>query len=578
MNFYITTAIAYVNGAPHIGFALECVQADVFARWKKLQGHDVFFSTGTDDHGAKIAKTAEQQGREIKDIVNENAQKFKKLTKSLNLSNDTFIQTSDQKRHWPAAQKIWKIIQEKDKNLSEDQKTIYKDTYKGLYCVGCEAYITEKDLVDGKCPIHNTEPETLEEENYFFRLSKYKDDLKYLFDKGGISVTPLHRKNEILNIIDGMRDISISRPVSSLPWGVPIPNDDSQTMYVWFEALINYLSALDFGGDEKNFRKFWENGKITHFIGKDILKFHAILWPAILEAVEIPLYNELFVHGYIMSHGEKMSKSVGNVVDPFELIKRFGADMVRYYLLSEILPTEDGNYTEENFYWKCNADLTNGIGNVISRVTNLVESNNFNFDKGYDDNCGDLTALELSKKVKDAISKGDREFEKIEHIASDIKETGKSDQLRDFTRDKVSDWKSAAYKYNFSEAVEEVLRIQEFIDKLFSEVHPWELVKSDPETAKKVLHNCLEAIRIMAYMIWPFMPETADRIFWKLGFRTDEDEFKSKYLTENIGKIELEEELKWGSKPFKDIKKGKNLFERIEFEFDGSEGRFKRIK
>lgn len=571
MNFYVTTAIAYVNAAPHIGFALECVQADVFARWKKLQGHRVFFSTGTDEHGAKIAKTAEQQGREIKDIVKENAQKFKDLTKSLNLSNDTFIQTSDQKRHWPATQKIWKIIQEKDKNLPEDQKTIYKDTYKGLYCVGCEAYITEKDLIDGKCPIHNTEPEILEEENYFFRLSKYKDWLKVIFNKGIISVTPRHRKEEIINMIEGLQNVSISRPSSSLSWGVPVPNDDSQTMYVWFEALINYLSALDFSGDEENFKQFWrrEEGDTRtwkiHFIGKDILKFHAVLWPAILEATGLPLCNEIFVHGYIMSHGKKMSKSVGNVVDPFELIERFNADMVRYYLLSEISSTEDGNYTEENFYWKCNADLANGIGNVVSRVTNLIESNKYEFKENSIKEM--IVSGEIIKKANSRIM-----------VAQAVGPTAER-SIENYVFKVAMEWFGKFLNSeDFSCATGAVMSISNLIDGIFGEYHPWELVKTNPEMAKKVLHNCLEAIRIMTYMLWPFMPETADRIFWKLGFRTDEDEFKSKYLTENIRKIKLEKELKWGSMSFKDVQKGEVLFKKIEFEFDGSGGRFKRIK
>lgn len=505
-KIYITASIAYVNGAPHIGYALECVQADAIARWKRRNGADVFFSTGTDEHGAKIAKTAKNLGKTIKELVDENAQKFIDLTKTLNLSNNTFIRTSDQNRHWPAVQKIWKILYEKG--------DIYLDKYKGLYCVGCEAYITEKELVDGKCPIHKTEPEVLEEENYFFDLKKYKDKLKEFIKNGDIGFTPEHRRKEVLNMIDGMENISVSRPKNLLPWGVPVPNDESQTIYVWFEALINYLSALGYGTDEENFNKFWEgeNLGIIHFIGKDILKFHAIVWPAMLLAADLSLPNEIFVHGYITANGEKMSKSLGNVVDPFTLVEKYGVDAVRYYLLSDIPATEDGDYTEERFNVKYTADLVNGIGNLVSRVTNIAEKNFGGSVKNNEDNF-------LEKPIEKFVN----------------------DFYIDLTELKIS------------EAVGDFTKIMLYLDGGLSASEPWKLIKEDRKKTEEIIFNSLESIRILSHMIYPFMPETSEKIFEKLGLDAKTESAKT-----------FDEATRWGGVEFKNVKKGEGLFLRIK--------------
>src|SRR3989344_53768 len=322
-KFYITTSIAYVNAPPHIGFALESVQADVLARWHRQQGEEVFFVSGTDEHGAKIVRAAEAAGKAPQELVDANAQEFKNLKKTLNLSWDGFIRASDQKTHWPVAQELWRRL--------EASGDLYKKRYSGRYCVGHEAFITQKDLKDGRCDLHKKEPETIEEENWFFKLSNYTKEIESRIRNNELRIVPESRKNEILALLEeGLEDVSFSRPRKDLDWGVPVPEDDTQTMYVWADALSNYISG--YGGI-----KAWEEHPAdVHCIGKDILRFHGAIWPAMLLSANLPLPKNIFVHGFITVDGEKMSKSVGNVIDPFELVKRYGTDAVRYYLLREI--------------------------------------------------------------------------------------------------------------------------------------------------------------------------------------------------------------------------------------------------
>tara|TARA_Y100000310_G_scaffold336478_1_gene421108 strand:+ start:697 stop:2043 length:1347 start_codon:yes stop_codon:yes gene_type:complete len=380
-KFYITTAIPYVNGPPHIGHALEFIQADVVARYNRLLKKDVFFLTGADEHGSKIVQTAKDQKIGIKKLVDKNTKTFIDLHKALNISYDNFIRTSDQKKHWPVAQVFWKKLVEKG--------DIYKDKYRGLYCVGCEAFVAKKDLINGKCPEHNKKPELLQEENYFFKLSKYIPEIKAKIKKQELKIIPKERENEILSLLEqGTGDVSFSRPKKVLPWGIPVPEDDSHVIYVWCDALINYLS-----GDTKN---FWPAD--VHVIGKGILRFHAAIWPGMLLAVGLPLPKTILVHGYITSNGQKMSKSLGNVIDPSNLIKKHGTDAARYYLLREIPTTSDGDFSWERFEQRYNADLANDLGNLIKRSENLIkdikiknqefkinpEIENFKFDKALD--------------------------------------------------------------------------------------------------------------------------------------------------------------------------------------------------
>ncbi len=370
-KFYITTSIAYTNAFPHAGFALELIQADVLAHHHRLLGDDVFFLTGTDENGLKNFQAAEKAGKTPQEFVDGISAKFKELTRILNISNDDFIRTTDKKRHWPTVQKVWLKLKEND--------DIYKKKYKGLYCVGCEAFIKEKDLIDGKCPIHKKEPQILEEENYFFRLSKYQKKIKEIIEKEKIKIIPESRKNEILSFIrQGVEDISCSRSKENLKWGVPVPDDNTQIIYIWLEALLNYISALDYAKNGPNFKKFWPAD--IHCVGKDIFRFHSLLWPAMLLSLKLPLPKTIFVHGFITVAGQKMSKSLGNVIDPFELVKKYGVDPVRYYLLSEIPSTEDGDFTYEKFEKRYNSDLASGIGNLVARIRAMAGKIGFKED------------------------------------------------------------------------------------------------------------------------------------------------------------------------------------------------------
>ncbi|KKS68866.1 MAG: Methionine-tRNA ligase [Candidatus Azambacteria bacterium GW2011_GWA2_42_62] len=363
-KFFVTTSIPYANAPPHIGHALEFVQADVLARYWRSAGKKVFFLTGADEHGVKIARSAQKAGVTPGKFVNKNTAEFKKLIRLLAISNDDFIRTTDKKRHWPGAQKLWlRLIEAGD---------IYKKNYKGLYCVGHEAFVTEKDLAGGVCAIHKSKPEVIEEENYFFRLSKYSKIIESRIKNNELRIIPASRKNEILSLLkQGLEDISFSRPSKDLSWGIPVPGDKTHTMYVWCDALSNYITAIDYAEENDKFKKWWPAD--AQIIGKDILRFHAAIWPGMLLSAGLPLPKEIFVHGFITAGGEKMSKTIGNVADPFGIIKKYGADALRYYLLREIPPAGDGEFTDEKFNERYNADLAKGLGNLFSRVLTLAQ-------------------------------------------------------------------------------------------------------------------------------------------------------------------------------------------------------------
>lgn len=370
-RFYLTTAIPYVNAAPHIGFALEIIQADVLARYHRLIGDDTFFLTGTDENALKNVQSAEKAGVPVQKFVNQNSQRFRDLKSALNLSFDDFIRTTED-RHVRGAQKLWEAC--------VANGDIYKKKYRGLYCIGCEQFYTEKELVDGKCPEHGTVPEEIEEENYFFKLKKYEERLEEIIKSDELKIVPPTRKNEVLSFIrQGLEDFSISRSKKRAKgWGIPVPGDDSQIEYVWFDALSNYINALGYADNGENFKKYWlENENRVHVIGKGILRFHAVYWPAMLLSSGIPLPTEIFAHGYLTVEGQKISKSLGNVIDPFALAEKYGTDPVRYYLLSKFSPFEDGDFSEEKLKETYNADLANGLGNLVSRVAKLAEGKEF---------------------------------------------------------------------------------------------------------------------------------------------------------------------------------------------------------
>jgi len=467
-KFYITTSIAYTNTPPHIGYALELIQADVLARYHRILGKKVFFLTGTDEHGQKVVKAAEEAEKEPKEFTDKITARFKLLTKVLNLSNTDFIRTTDEKRHWPVAREVWLKLKENG--------DIYKKNYKGLYCVGCEAFITKKDLINGKCKIHQKEPEVVEEENYFFRLSKYSKQIKEIIKKDNVKIIPEERKNEMLNFVSqGLEDVSFSRPRKDLKWGIPVPDDNSQTIYVWADALINYISALDYPNGE-NFKKYWPAD--VHCLGKDILRFHSTIWLGMLLSLGLELPKNIFVHGFITSNGQKMSKSLGNVIDPFELVKKYGTDAVRYFLLREITPTEDGDFTYEKFEARYNSDLASGLGNLVARVLTLA------------------TKLKI-KNEKFKITN--------QNLKSIIDETWKN-------------YKKALDEFKFNEVLISIWELISVCDRYIEKERPWEENKKQ----KEVISNLLFAISNIAEMLKPFLPETSEKIFCQLKTQKSE--------------------------------------------------------
>ncbi len=362
-RFYLTTSIMYTNAAPHVGFALELVQADAVARYRRLVGDEVFFLTGTDEHGTKIQRSAQSAGIDPQVFVDDIASHVQVLAQKLNISNTAFVRTTDRAHHWPAVEKLWRALAAKG--------DIYKKSYSGEYCVGHEAFLKPSELVDGLCPVHKTAPEPIEEENYFFRITAYKDQVRALIESDELRIVPATRKSEILNLLDDVEDVSFSRPSSQLSWGIPVPDDASQTMYVWADALTNYISALGYGTDESNMA-FWPAQ--AHVIGKDILRFHAMIWPAMLLAAGLRVPKAIYVHGFITVNGEKMSKSLGNVIDPQELLREFSPDTVRFAMLREIASTEDGDFSSERIAHRYETDLANSLGNLVQRVSTLISS------------------------------------------------------------------------------------------------------------------------------------------------------------------------------------------------------------
>lgn len=363
--FYITTTLPYTNSDPHIGFATELIKADVIARWHSLNGEEVFFNTGTDEHGLKIYQNAVEAGLTPREYCNPYAAKFESLKETLNLTFNKFIRTTDDD-HVAAAREFWRRC--------EASGDIYKKNYQVKYCVGCELEKQESDLEDGHCPLHpNREIEIIEEENYFFKFSKYQEPLLKFYEANPDFVIPNHRFNEIKNFVaGGLQDFSISRLKSKMPNGVPVPGDEEQVMYVWFDALVNYISTLGWPDENGDFKKFWPGMQVC---GKDNLRQQTAMWQAMLLSAGLPNSTQVLVFGFLTANGQKISKSLGNGVDPFEFANKYGADTLRYYLLSDILPFEDGDFSEDRLRLKYNSDLANGLGNLAARISTLLEKN-----------------------------------------------------------------------------------------------------------------------------------------------------------------------------------------------------------
>jgi methionyl-tRNA synthetase len=460
-KFYITTSIFYANALPHIGSALETVQADVLARYNRNLGKQVFFLTGTDEHGKKVAGAAGKAGKSPEKFTNEVSSCFKKLTKALNLSNNDFIRTTDKKRHWPSVKKAWLELEKKG--------DIYKKKYKGFYCLGCEAFITKKDLKNNKCIFHQKKPEIVEEENYFFRLSKYSKQIQEIIKKNKIKIVPESRKNEMANFAaQGLEDVSFSRPRKDLKWAIPVPGDSLASVYVWLDALMNYVSIIGYADDKKRFNELWPAD--IHCIGKDIQKFHCLIWPGILLSLGIALPKTIFIHGFISVAGQKMSKSLGNVISPFELVNRYGADPVRYFLLREILPTEDGDFTYQKFEQRYNSDLAKGLGNLVARVI----------------------ALSIKFKVKTT---------KI-----------KNNNLKLAITNSRKKYKKAMQDFKFNEVLAAVWQLIGFCDKYIEKKKPWQ----ESGKQKEVIGDLLSAIIEIAELLNPFLPETSKKILEQL--------------------------------------------------------------
>lgn len=485
-KFYITTPIFYANAELHLGHTYTLVLSDILARYHRKVGDRTFFLSGADEHGDKIVRAAQKEGVGPQAFVNKNVESFKALIEKLAISNDAFIRTSDQERHWPGAMKLWRAL--------EEAGDVYKGTYKGLYCVGCEAFITEKELVDGKCVHHGTEPEHIEEENYFFRLSKYAPELKRLISEGELLITPKSKANEMLALLETggvLGDVSISRPERAIPWGIPVPNDPSQLMYVWCDALSNYISALGYGSDnEENFRTFWSAD--IHVLGKDIVRFHALLWPALLLSAKLSLPKELLVHGFVTSGGKKMSKSLGNILSPYDFLDAYGTDALRYYLAREVSPTEDWDLTREKFKEVYNANLANGLGNLVSRTFKMA-------------------ATYFPEGVKGVATE-------VPPLKSRIALGGELEDVAGFnlpyfiTNTVLPRYHAHMRAHEVNKAADVVWELVGSMDEFITDYEPFKLIKTDPAMTAQVLWGLVYGLREVADMIAPFMPATAHQI------------------------------------------------------------------
>ncbi|HVS58164.1 MAG TPA: methionine--tRNA ligase [Candidatus Saccharimonadales bacterium] len=455
MKYYVATSIPYVNGEPHLGHAMEFVMADVLARNARAQGKEVLFSTGTDEHGGKIAEKAVEKKVEPKALADEMSARFASLAQSLNISNDRFIRTTD-KSHEQRAQLIWKAL----------EKDIYKSTYVGWYCTGDEEFFTETVVKanNGICPDHNRPYEKLEEENYFFKLSKYADKIKEAITSETFVILPDTRRNEILAVIDeGLEDISISRPADKIGWGIPVPGDKKQVMYVWFEALMNYITVLGYP-EHEDFKKFWPAD--VQVIGKGILRFHAAVWPGMLLGLGLPLPKVLYVHGYVTVGNQKMSKSLGNAVSPDEVVEKYGADAFRYYFLRHIPSYGDGDFTWETFDAAYNNELANELGNAVQRTAAMIQ-------KYQDGVIGDIPPAEHD----------------------------------------VAQYNEALDACRFDRALDEVWEQVRGLNQYIDEEKPWEVAKSgDADHLREVLAYQASALLEIADLLKPFLPDTAAKI------------------------------------------------------------------
>ncbi len=506
--FYITTPIYYPNDVPHIGHAYTTVAADFVARYHRLRGDEVLFLTGTDEHGLNLQRAAEQHGVDPQTWVDQMEPRWREVWSRLEISNDDYIRTTEP-RHEEAVRKLLLAVHENGRG------DIYLGTYEGLYCVSCEGYYTEDELVDGNCPIHGRPVEPFREENYFFRLSAYRDRLLEHYDRNPEAVQPEARRNEVLSVIrGGLRDFSISR--TSFTWGIPLPWDPRHVCYVWFDALTNYLTAAGYASAPEHFARTWPAD--LHLMAKDILRFHAIYWPAMLMAAGVELPRQVWVHGYMLVAGEKMSKTKLTGIHPFQLLDHFGVDSYRYYFMREIRFGEDGNFSWESMVERHNADLANGLGNLASRVLAML---GFYFDGAVPGPTVAGAEADLPDVVADAVARHDR------HMAD----------------------------LALTQGLTAVWDVVGRANRYLVEKEPWQLAK-DPgkrEELASVLYAAAETLRILALLISPIMPEAAGRLWEQLG------------IGESLASQRLPGAVRWGElAPGTKTAKGDSLFPRLD--------------
>ena len=505
-TFYITTPIYYVNDVPHIGHAYTTVACDVVARYHRLRGERVFFLTGTDEHGQKIAQAAEKEGLDPKAWTDSIAPKWKEVWERLEISYDDFIRTTEERHERPVAEFFQRLY---------DRGEIHLGAYEGPYCVSCEEFKVEDELVDGRCPIHDRPAERIAEENYFFPLSRYRDALLRLYEEHPDFVKPESRRNEVVSFVEGgLQDLSISR--SSFDWGVPLPWDRKHVVYVWVDALQNYITAAGYGNDEQAFGRRWPAD--VHVVGKDILRFHAVIWPAMLMAAGLPVPRTVFAHGWLLVGGEKMSKTKLTGIHPFELLDAFGVDAYRYYFLREVPFGQDGSFSWESMAARYNADLANGLGNLASRVLAMAGSY---FEGRVPEPPARSGGGRLTQAAEDAAARIDRHMLEIELTEA-------------------------------AAALDELVREA---NRHLVEVAPWALAKDEERRAEleQAIYDSLEVLRVIAVLASPFMPNAAERLWAQLG------------VPAPLSEQRVPEASRWGGlEPGTPTTKGEALFPRLE--------------